>query len=251
MTVITAYGNHAFNLAAIDMHDLVEGLSYVRSATTLRINHGGGDYEVFNGYGFSFDASGFPRSGTVTAYSAYDDGSLALKISGVGGLAAVTVAAAAKTHATADDQALLRSLLVGADQLTGGNLADVINGYGGNDEITGGKGRDVLTGGVGADDFNYRAAGESLAGVNHDRITDFQVGVDDIDLSAIDANGAAAGHTFSYRGTAAFSGVAGQLRWYHAGNNTFVEGDTNGDKVADIQIELTGLKALTAQDFIL
>ncbi len=30
-----------------------------------------------------------------------------------------------------------------------------------------------------------------------------------------------------------------------------VEGDINGDKVADFQIELTGLKALTKGDFIL
>lgn len=251
MTVITAYGNHAFNFAAIDLHNLVEGLSYSRSSTTLRINYGAGDFDIFSAKGFTFDAAGFPKTGTVTAYSSYDNGSLALSISGSGGVAAVSIAAAAKTTSTTDDQALLRSLMTGNDQITGGNLADVINGFAGNDEITGGKGRDVLTGGTGADDFNYRAVSDSQRGANHDRITDFQAGIDDIDLSVIDANGAAAGHAFIYRGNAAFSGVAGQLRWFQSGGSTFVEGDTNGDKIADIQIELNGHKALTVHDFIL
>ena len=33
--------------------------------------------------------------------------------------------------------------------------------------------------------------------------------------------------------------------------NTVVEGDTNGDRVADFQIELTGKKFIDAADFIL
>ena len=86
-----------------------------------------------------------------------------------------------------------------------------------------------------------------------DVITDFTVG-DDIDLSTIDANGAAAGNTaFSFLATngAVFTGVAGQLRWQKSATLTLVEGDTNGDRVADFQIQLTGSKNLTAADFIL
>ena len=77
---------------------------------------------------------------------------------------------------------------------------------------------------------------------------------DDIDLSTIDANGAAAGNTaFSFLAAngAAFTGVAGQLRWQKFSSLTLVEGDINGDRVADFQIQLTGSKNLTAADFIL
>ena len=35
------------------------------------------------------------------------------------------------------------------------------------------------------------------------------------------------------------------------GDKTIIEGDINGDKIADFQIELTGLKTLAASDFIL
>ena len=34
-------------------------------------------------------------------------------------------------------------------------------------------------------------------------------------------------------------------------DRTIIEGDTNGNRVADFQIQLTGLKTLTAGDFIL
>jgi hypothetical protein len=85
-----------------------------------------------------------------------------------------------------------------------------------------------------------------------DVIANFAVG-DDVDLSTIDANGAAAGHTFAFLAAmgAAFTGVAGQLRWFQSSGMTFVEGDTNGNRLADFQLQLTGLKALTANDFIL
>lgn len=251
MTVISAFGNHAYNLATIDAHDFIEGTSYVRTATSFRINYTGGDYDLFTGSGFSY-ALGVPVSGVVTSFSRFDNNALAFKISGATGLDGVEIAAVARTVATGDDQALLRTLLIGNDVLTGANLADVINGYAGSDEIKGGRGKDILTGGTGADDFNYHSVAESTVGAGRDRITDFQVGVDDIDVSVIDANGSAAGAAaFAFKGKAAFSGVAGQLHYFFQGTNTIVEGDTNGDKVADFQIELTGLKTLSSLDFIL
>lgn len=47
------------------------------------------------------------------------------------------------------------------------------------------------------------------------------------------------------------TGVAGQLHYLVSGANTLIEGDFNGDKVADFQIELTGLVTLTGTDFVL
>ena len=94
---------------------------------------------------------------------------------------------------------------------------------------------------------------------SRDIISDFAHLGDIIDLSTIDANGAAAGDTFSFLATkgAAFTGAAGQLRWFQsdaagtASDVTIIEADINGNRVADFQIQLTGLKTLTAADFIL
>ncbi len=69
----------------------------------------------------------------------------------------------------------------GSDVLIGSSLADTINGGAGDDFITGGGGRDVLTGGAGTDQFIYLAPGVD----EYDRITDFQTGVDLINLNSI------------------------------------------------------------------
>ena len=76
----------------------------------------------------------------------------------------------------------------------GGN--DTLSGGGGTDRLTGGAGRDIMTGGALRDVFDFNFANETgKTGATRDRITDFQHGVDDIDLSNIDANGSAAGNT--------------------------------------------------------
>lgn len=157
-----------------------------------------------------------------------------------------------------------------SETLTGGADIDKIFGNAGNDVLlelanndilTGGQGRDRLSGGLGADDFDFNTASEiGKAAATRDRITDFVHLQDDIDLSTIDANGSAAGNAaFKLLATkgAAFTGVKGQLHWFQinaagtANDKTIVEGDNNGDGKADFQIELTGLKSLTASDFIL
>ena len=51
---------------------------------------------------------------------------------------------------------------------------------------------------------------------------------------------------FVWLGTAAFGGAAGQLHYKTNAtlNQTLVEGDTNGDRIADFQLALIGLKTL-------
>ena len=52
--------------------------------------------------------------------------------------------------------------------------------------------------------------------------------------------------------TAAFSiGVAGQLRYSVAGSTTLMEGDVNGDGIADFQLQLTGNHTFVAADLLL
>lgn len=67
----------------------------------------------------------------------------------------------------------------GADMIFGGAEADTLWGMGGDDILDGGAGADTLYGGAGADVFVFAADGE------RDRIGDFELGVDRIDLSAM------------------------------------------------------------------
>ncbi len=160
-----------------------------------------------------------------------------------------------------------------ADRLLGGGGADYLNGAlgndwlqgdSGNDRLIGSFGRDTLTGGAGADRFEFDAVGETgRTSSTRDIIRDFTHNSlrslsDQIDLATIDANGTAAGNTaFVWRGTSAFTGGKGQLRYKQenlsgtSNDRTIIEGDINGDRVADFQIELTGLKNLVSADFVL
>ncbi len=143
--------------------------------------------------------------------------------------------------------------LGGADTLAGGLGSDTLLGGSGFDRLIGGFGRDVMTGGGNRDIFDFNSTGETGKTLpTRDRITDFQRGVDDIDLSTIDAKvGVLGNQAFSFIGQSAFTGAKGQLHYKFAGTTTLVEGDVNGDKKADFQIELTGHKLLVAGDFIL
>src|SRR5262249_30171549 len=141
--------------------------------------------------------------------------------------------------------------------------ADHINGQGGNDVLAGGAGDDVISGGVGVDQLSGGAdadlfiflkpdTGKTLA--TADTILDFDTGSGDIvDLSGIDANSAngTGDDVFSFVGTAAFSKVAGELRYEVSGADVVVSGDLNGDGKADLMIHLTNVASLAASDFVL
>ena len=161
----------------------------------------------------------------------------------------------------------------GTDELFGGNDADMLDGGGqddvlwggagndillggnGNDALDGGTGTDIFTGGEGADTFFFRSAAD-LAGKawNADRITDFdRAAGDTINLWGIDADTNAAGNqAFTFIGTAAFSGTAGELRYVSDGAGGLrVLMDTDGDGAADLNFLLSDLTDLQASDFVL
>jgi len=69
---------------------------------------------------------------------------------------------------------------VNADWLFGNEGDDTLDGGGGDDTINGGAGNDSLTGGGGADVFAYNSPG-----FGNDRIADFDVSRDRLDLSAL------------------------------------------------------------------
>jgi Ca2+-binding RTX toxin-like protein len=136
----------------------------------------------------------------------------------------------------------------GNDRITllHGSYAD---GGAGNDVLGSGDCFSTLTGGTGRDLFVYSTAAANASNANV--ITDFARGLDRVDLSAIDANAARAGNNaFHFIGAAAFGGHAGELHLAHVSGTTLLEGDTNGDSVADIVIDLHGAD-IGARDIVM
>jgi Ca2+-binding RTX toxin-like protein len=134
----------------------------------------------------------------------------------------------------------------GDDNALAGNLGDDrLSGRGGDDDLTGGQGDDVLSGdegaddlhgGAGADTFVFASLTDSMIAAT-DLITDFESGVDQLDLSLIDADtGAMGDQSFVFVGSAAFSMVAGELQWVETGAEGLLQGDVDGDGLADFAI---------------
>ncbi|RUX67103.1 MULTISPECIES: VCBS domain-containing protein, partial [unclassified Mesorhizobium] len=143
--------------------------------------------------------------------------------------------------------------LAGNDTLLGQGANDTLSGGDGNDRLVGGAGADTLSGGLGADTFYYGSAvADSAPGAgSFDTITDFVHGVDKIDLSSIDASGAAGDQAFLFGGQNVNT-VASSITWSESGGNTIVRADVTGNTGADFQITLTGTGlGLTASDFVL
>lgn len=89
---------------------------------------------------------------------------------------------------------------------------------------------------------------DDLQGSARDVITDFERGVDTIDLTAIDAIASTrAVDEFDFIGASRFSDTAGELRRTDA----VVEGDVDGDGVADFRILLQADKTPFSSDFML
>jgi serralysin len=142
----------------------------------------------------------------------------------------------------------------GDDLLRGGLGNDSLTGLQDSDRLLGEAGADNLRGGTGNDEFVFtRVSDSGITVLTSDLIADFVRGQDVIDLQAIDANTVNAGgnDAFVFIGLAAFTGVAGQLRYVSAAGVTTLLMDVNGNGVADMSVRLTGTLPLTASDFIL
>jgi Ca2+-binding RTX toxin-like protein len=133
--------------------------------------------------------------------------------------------------------------IAGVERVLGGS---------GNDVLTGDAGLNFLMGGLGADTFGFSFAADSVVGAP-DVIADWESS-DIIDLAAIDANTNLVGNqdfTFLGLGAADLTVSQGQLKYYHAGGNTYVVGNVTADNQADFQIQINGVHTLAIDDFIL
>lgn len=130
----------------------------------------------------------------------------------------------------------------GNDYLQGDDGNDRLFGGAGDDEIFGGTGKDVMRGNSGADVFVFTSALDSAV-TEADRIRDFAVGEDLIDVSGITG--------FSFIGTSGFSGTGAELRYQVTSSGLRVEMDVDGDGLIDMRLNMNGVSALLESDFIL
>jgi serralysin len=84
-----------------------------------------------------------------------------------------------------------------------------------------------------------------------DYVGDFEQGIELLDLGQVDAVAGGSDDSFTFIGTGAFSGAAGELRYSTSGSIGTIEGDVDGDMVADLVILIESAPALTGLDFVL
>ena len=132
---------------------------------------------------------------------------------------------------------------LGNDTLYGGTGGDTLRGGDGDDVLHGGLGRDQLYGGAGADTFVFTDLSDSTRR-KFDTIHDFDATEGDlIDLSAV--------AEFTFIGSDAFSGAAGELRFELTEAGTFISGDVDGNGKADFGLLLVGDHVVEAGNFLL
>ena len=138
--------------------------------------------------------------------------------------------------------------------LTAGSGNDVLVGGAGDDVLVGGPGADQLTGGAGADRLTFAVGSLNADSAKTNTITDFsRSDGDKIDLTGLEVDPATGQHeAFTFIGTAAFDGRAGEIRVDTSGGNQVIYGDLNGDGVADFALNVSKTSGnLIATDFVL
>lgn len=142
--------------------------------------------------------------------------------------------------------------LLGVEGAIGSASADTFRGDGAANLFQGGAGRDTATSGGGRDLFDVDRVGDSPAGSNRDVVTDFQAGLDRLDLAGIDADPTADGdQAFTFVGAGSLAGGPGRLGYATSGGDTVVRGSTDSDSAAEFEIQLSGILTPGADDFYL
>jgi Ca2+-binding RTX toxin-like protein len=139
------------------------------------------------------------------------------------------------------------------DAITGTAGGELLMGTTSNDLFVLAGGLDTVIGGAGLDRFVFGPATLGAAAAQAVVLADLDRSLGEvIDLRPIDAIAATlANDAFSFIGGAAFSGLAGQLRWADLGSERLIQGDVNGDKVADLTIRTPALGPVGADWFLL
>jgi len=214
-----------------------------------RLNGAGGNDRLFGGLHDDV-LSGGPGNDHLDGFDDFDRPDLDLADYAGGGAVTVDLSLATD-RATRGGEV---DTLVEIEGAIGSAGADTFRGDAKDNLFRGLGGKDTQTGGAGADRFDFDRASDSAPGADRDVVTDFAHLADEIDLLTIDARAAtpAVNDAFVFLAARGATFTApGQVRWYQSGGNTFVEASTDADAGAELQIELSGLKTLTATDFVL
>jgi Ca2+-binding RTX toxin-like protein len=151
------------------------------------------------------------------------------------------------------------------DNLLQGSLGgDELEGNGGADILVGGKGTDALSGGSGGDAFVWATIDDTGTTVDTaDAVSDFDFAEGDrINLAGIDANVYIGGNqSFTFIGAADFTLDAttadpddvtpGEIRYYHADGDTFIELQTGTSPDIEGLIRIAGIVTPDASWFVL
>ena len=135
-----------------------------------------------------------------------------------------------------------------ADTLDGGADADTLQGGASDDRVAGGAGADQLSGGAGADVFAFAAFDGGEGEPARDHVLDFIRGEDVLDLSAIDADPAAAGD----QALVVSNGAAASAVWQKVTTDgvLLVSADITGDAEADMQIAISFADGLLSTELV-
>ncbi len=142
--------------------------------------------------------------------------------------------------------------LGGNDTLSGGSGADTLLGGGGNDLLIGGNGNDVLTGNAGLDLFRF--TGTLSATGNVDRITDFVVADDTMqldDAGFVGIGGLGALSAGAFRAGTAAADASDRVIYDSATGKLYFDADGNGAGAQVLFATLTAGTALTVTDFVI
>jgi hypothetical protein len=136
----------------------------------------------------------------------------------------------------------------GRNILQSNHAGSDLQGQNGDDTLKDGDGRDVFTGGSGADTFDFSHVRPTFSRLGE--VLDFSAARGDkIDLHLIDANHntPTKDDPFVFIMDQNFHKVAGELRF----SQRLLQGDINGDGVADFEIKLVGVLELNTLDIVL
>ena len=136
----------------------------------------------------------------------------------------------------------------GNDELYGGKHDDHLTGLSGNDRIVGGEGDDSMFGGTGFDTFAFEKMVDCLP--FGDMIGDYVDGIDNIDVSGIDAKPGVGGNQAFVLMGGAFT-EAGQMKTAWTATDTYVYLNTDADVAAEGAFKVEGLHVLGNTDFVL
>jgi Ca2+-binding RTX toxin-like protein len=124
----------------------------------------------------------------------------------------------------------------GQDTIFGRGGNDTVSGGAGADSLIGGTGKDTMTGGEGADVFHFFLGDSKAGGGTRDIITDFQRGMDKLDLAGL--------HITDFEAQVSYKTIGSGLIVYVDTNN-------NGFDYSDFGLQLTGISSLQQSDFLI